>query len=421
VGRVVAPSAVGMPRLAAGACALGLLLIWLGGVSGCGGPVTGSTTITGRLVDAGDPSQPVGNAYVYVPATGAQSFAIRQSTTNAAETYADADGYYTLTGVPIGRQVVHVEPETDSGYADAEVEVDVPEGAELELQLTMVTAEMAARIDRIAVRPATATVAFGGRRLFTADALDAVGNNLGLTPTWTVTAGLGTIDATGVLTAGLHESRGAVIATFGPYSGIATVTVTEAGGGNTPPLILTLDADPGTVAPGGTVELTCNAEDADNDSLTFSWDGAGGAVDDHGDGTATWTAPQPEGQYRISCTVDDGNGGTDTLSVSVTVSTSGSAHPPAIRSLTAAPAHLNPSETTTLACDAVDANGDALTFTWDAAGGVFTGSGPTVAWRAPETEGTYVIGCTVDDGFGGTDSATVTVSVRAAGFDVIVQ
>lgn len=423
MGRVVSPSAVDAGRLVIGASALALLLMCASAISGCGGGVSspGTTTITGRLVDAGDPSQPVGNAYVYVPATGAQALMIRQDSGNVAETHADPDGYYTLSDVPVGPQVIHVEPEGDSGYADAEVEVDVPDGAELELQLTMVSAEMAARIDRIAVRPTTATVAFGGRRLFTADALDVAGNNLGLTPTWTLTAGLGTIGATGILTAGQREVQGAVVATFGPFSGIANVTVSATDGGNTPPLIRTMTADPPTVAPGGIVELTCDAVDIDNDTLTFAWDGAGGALDDHGDGTATWTAPQTEGQYNISCTVDDGNGGTDTLPVQVTVSISGSAHPPVIRSLTAAPANLNPSETTTLACDAVDQHGDALTFTWDTAGGIFTGSGATVTWRAPETEGTYVISCTVDDGFGGTDSATVVVRVRSAGFDVIVQ
>ena len=75
---------------------------------------------------------------------------------------------------------------------------------------------------------------------------------------------------------------------------------------NTEPVITSLTADNTTVSPGGTVSLTCTAEDDDEDSLTYFWECTDGSLAPNGN-TATWTAPDSPGTYSISCEVTDGN------------------------------------------------------------------------------------------------------------------
>ena len=55
-----------------------------------------------------------------------------------------------------------------------------------------------------------------------------------------------------------------------------------------------------------------------------------------------------------------------------------------------------------------DPDGDALTYTWTGPFGTASGVSPTVSL----TPGTHVIGLSVDDGFGGISTATVTITVR---------
>jgi len=84
---------------------------------------------------------------------------------------------------------------------------------------------------------------------------------------------------------------------------------------------------------------------------------------------------------------------------------------PAISSLTANPTLVLPSSTSTITCTASDSDGDTLTYSWTATGGTIIGSGSSVTWTAPASEGTYTITCTVDDGKGGTAQKSVNVSV----------
>ena len=57
-------------------------------------------------------------------------------------------------------------------------------------------------------------------------------------------------------------------------------------------------------APGESLQLTCVATDANNDSLTYAWTTPGGAISGSGS-TVEWTAPLAEGIYEISVTVTD--------------------------------------------------------------------------------------------------------------------
>ena len=64
-------------------------------------------------------------------------------------------------------------------------------------------------------------------------------------------------------------------------SDAATIAI-EVIKGNTEPVIISLTADNTTTSPGGTVSLTCTAEDDDDDSLTYSWECTNGSLAPNG-------------------------------------------------------------------------------------------------------------------------------------------
>lgn len=81
-------------------------------------------------------------------------------------------------------------------------------------------------LSSIVVSPATATVDVGSTVQFTAQGKDANGNNVTMTPTWSVTGG-GTISASGLFTATTSGGPFTVRATSGSIVGNATVTVNQ--------------------------------------------------------------------------------------------------------------------------------------------------------------------------------------------------
>ena len=92
----------------------------------------------------------------------------------------------------------------------------------------------------------------------------------------------------------------------------------------------------------------------------------------------------------------------------------GTNHPPVISDLTANPPSIDINQTTTITCDASDEDGDALTYTWSENGGIISGSGSTITWTAPSTQGNYTIECEVSDGQEN-DSKSVAVTVNDPG------
>jgi hypothetical protein len=143
--------------------------------------------------------------------------------------------------------------------------------------------------------------------------------------------------------------------------------------------------------------MTCVATDSDGNALAYNWTKTGGTIS--GSGSAIiWTAPPTAGIYIITCTVSDGKGGEENISVSDVN------HSPIISSLTADPSSIDINQSSTITCIAYDPDGDYLTYIWTKTGGTITGSGSTISWTAPATAGIYIITCTVSDGKGGEDS-----------------
>ena len=87
-------------------------------------------------------------------------------------------------------------------------------------------------------------------------------------------------------------------------------------------------------------------------------------------------------------------------------------HHPAITSLQA-PERVLPSESCQIVCNAVDADGDELSYEWSASGGTMTGEGATITWTAPNSAGSYNITVKVTDGRGGEVMKQLTITVRA--------
>jgi hypothetical protein len=85
--------------------------------------------------------------------------------------------------------------------------------------------------------------------------------------------------------------------------------------------------------------------------------------------------------------------------------------PPTITSLTPGATSVARGESCTVSCVASDPDtDDTLTYAWSATGGSVSGSGDTITWIAPTTEGSYTVTATVSDGEEtASDSCNITV------------
>jgi hypothetical protein len=198
--------------------------------------------------------------------------------------------------------------------------------------------------------------------------------------------------------------------------GLVILTMILAGGCfNKPPTITSLTPSATSVARGGSCSVSCVASDPDTDDvLTYAWSATGGAISGTGD-SINWTAPTTEGSYSVSVTVSDGEEATsDSCNIQV-VNT-----PPVITGLTPSATELPPEGSCTIGCAASDADGDSLNYAWSATGGTITGTGDSVSWEAPATEGTYTISVEVSDGHGGTasDSCDIVVEMKYGSIDI---
>ncbi|NIR96332.1 MAG: hypothetical protein GWO08_22665, partial [Gammaproteobacteria bacterium] len=88
---------------------------------------------------------------------------------------------------------------------------------------------------------------------------------------------------------------------------------------------------------------------------------------------------------------------------------------PQISSIIPNPENVMVNQVTSLTCLAEDADGDQLTYVWEADTGTFNGTGSRVDWTAPGTEGLYQILCKVMDGNGGEAQQEVMIDVMPPG------
>ena len=169
---------------------------------------------------------------------------------------------------------------------------------------------------------------------------------------------------------------------------------------DSPPSISNLMASANWTTPEGTIRLTCAAEDADGDVLSYEWAAQGGDISGTG-GAVNWTAPQATGAYDITVVVKDSYDGeaTGRLSLSVNLGI-----PPTIEKLVVTPVgnkYLRNSAVAgcdfdvymnkeyTIDCIASNASG-GLSYQWSCADGETSGQGQTITWIAPDKLSTAV-------------------------------
>jgi VCBS repeat-containing protein len=170
-----------------------------------------------------------------------------------------------------------------------------------------------------------------------------------------------------------------------------------------------------------TIPVLNNDTDADGDTLTISrlTQGANGAVTVNADGTVKYTpAANFHGADSFTYTVSDGNGGTDTATVAVTVT------PVNDVPLAGNDVHaVDEDQTLTAAAPGVlgndtDADGDTLTAAVatgpaHAAGFTLNPNGSFTYTPTANYHGADSFTYTVSDGNGGTATGTVTLNVRS--------
>jgi hypothetical protein len=211
-----------------------------------------------------------------------------------------------------------------------------------------------------------------------------------------------TLDVAGSYTIGVTVSDG--------NGGSVDESITVAVIVNNAPVISGVTATPTMVVGGGSSDVMCDASDPDLDTLSYSWSSTGGSISGSGN-AVIWTAPAADGNYSITAAVSDGKGGTDSQSVTVTVSTN---HAPVISSVTPSPATVYANGSSAVTCSATDADSDTLNYEWIASGGSISGSGNVITWTAPAEEGGYAVTATVSDGKGGTATLGAAIVVEAA-------
>lgn len=168
------------------------------------------------------------------------------------------------------------------------------------------------------------------------------------------------------------------------------------------------------------VDVLENDSDADGDTLSISnvTAASNGSVVINSDKTITYT---PKGNYNgsdsFTYTVTDGNGGSDTANVAITIAAVNDAPVAADDSATT---EENTAVVIQVLKNDSDVDGDALSISaFDALttdGGIITDNGDGTLTYTPLEgfTGTDSFGYTVSDGNGGSDSATVTVDVQKA-------
>jgi hypothetical protein len=155
----------------------------------------------------------------------------------------------------------------------------------------------------LSITPDPASVVVNGVQQFRAVSKDANGDTVTIIPTWSVVAGGGTINSTGLFTAGAAPGTftSTVKVTAGNLSALATVIVTPG-----PIASIVVTPSPVTLGINATQQFTAVAKDALGNVVTFvpAWTVAagGGTIDNAG----TFTAGSTTGTFTNTVTATSG-------------------------------------------------------------------------------------------------------------------
>lgn len=214
--------------------------------------------------------------------------------------------------------------------------------------------------------------------------IDGVGANV----TWTAPSSEGSYNITVTVT----DGRGGEVMTY------VVIEVSE----NEAPAIAELIADVDWTLPLGSLQVMCDAEDPDEDDLIYEWLADGGDISGTG-AIVNWTAPQEFGVYKITVTVRDGHGSSDTRTLPVIVA---SEQPAIIEDLVVTAEHcylreyswgykVGKEQEYSIECLLSDTSIE-VSYQWSCEDGTISGEGAVITWSAPNE---YI------------DSSTITVTV----------
>jgi PKD repeat protein/cytochrome c553 len=186
---------------------------------------------------------------------------------------------------------------------------------------------------------------------------------------------------------------------------MATVTVSVASPVNQNP---TCSAITPTMGEQNTViTFSATASDPDGDPLTYSWDFGDGSTSTQASPSHTYVNT---GDYTVTLTVSDGRGGTSSCSATVSISAPAPENQPPVCS-NIAPTTGNTNVALSFSADAIDPDGDPLTYNWDFGdGNTSTQVNPSHTYSSA---GIYTVSLTVSDGNGGASSCSTSVTITA--------
>ena len=170
------------------------------------------------------------------------------------------------------------------------------------------------------------------------------------------------------------------------------------------------------------IGVPVSATDEDGDTLTYTLGGTDAAAFNlMPSGQLRTKVPlnhEEKDSYQVRIEVSDGNGGTDTIAVSISVTDVNDAPVFADDTISRSVAENTPTDQNIgLAVTATDEDGDALTYSLDGTDALSfgidrnTGQLKTKASLNYETEASYQVSIEVNDSNGGTDTVTVGITV----------
>ncbi|TVP46316.1 MAG: DUF3494 domain-containing protein [Gemmatimonadales bacterium] len=257
----------------------------------------------------------------------------------------------------------------------------------------------------IVVTPNPDSVGVGMTRQFVATAVDAGGNPVPVTPTWTVVSGGGTINSSsGMFTAGTTAGTfsNTVRASSGSLSGFATVTVRPG-----PSVSLAVSPNPHAMPANGVQQFTAMAMDASGNTspVTATWTvvNGGGAINS---ASGVFTAGTAAGTFTGTVRAASGS-----LSGTATVTVIGA--PAVTITVTPNPVTLGTRGTQQFNATAVDALGNAVAISpvWSVVHGGGSINASSGMFTAGDSTGTFVNTVRATSGsLSGTATVNVTTS-----------
>jgi hypothetical protein len=200
---------------------------------------------------------------------------------------------------------------------------------------------------------------------------------------------------------------------------------------NQAPIIQSVVASPTTVQAGGAVSLQATVTDPNTgDTIAYAWTASAGSYSAATSATTSWTAPATTGIFTLTLTVNDSQGATGSVTLSINV-VSGTATGnasldvrfnswPLVSALSASATQLDVGQSTSVSVTASDSDNDSLTYQWAATcTGTWTSPTSRTASFSPSAIPSGAcnncqLSVTVSDGRGGQNTGSVALCVASA-------